>query len=83
MTDQQQEYFNRIKIILSHHFEIDYAAISWNTDIITDLGFSLIQFAELTIELERIFMIGFKDTDVLYLTRIDQLVNYIIIRKEG
>jgi acyl carrier protein len=80
MTDQQQEYYNKIRSILTHHFEVEEKVIFWDTDIMAELGLSLIQFAEFTIEIERIFKIELKDTNALYLTRVSQLVNYLITR---
>lgn len=82
MRKDQEEVYEKIKKILINQFDVDEHLISWEADLMGTLGLSMMQFAELTIELERAFNVPLINSNILYLSTIGQLINFIVIHEK-
>lgn len=72
--------FEIVKAYLSARYHVPAEHIHWQSDVVTDLGLTLAELAELTADLEKEFQVRFLDTESLYLRQVGQLVNFIAIK---
>jgi acyl carrier protein len=69
--------FKKIKQVLVRLFEVPVEEISNDTNFFTDLNFSAMQFAELTVQLEMDFEKKLFDKDALKLKTVGAMVSHI------
>lgn len=77
MDNYQKVIYDRIKNLLIDQFQVNEELISWETEVMSTLGLSLMQYAELTIELEKLFDVSLSSSNLLHFSTIGQLVNYL------
>lgn len=81
MEQNQTEIYDRLKNVLVTQFEVEPEIIVWEAELMADLALSMMRYAELTVELERIFGVSFYSGDALNITTVGQMVNFISIHK--
>jgi acyl carrier protein len=69
--------FKKIQQVLARLFEVPAEEISNDTNFFTDLNFSAMQFAELTVQLEMDFEKKLFDKDALRFKTVGEMVNHI------
>lgn len=69
--------FKKIQEVLTGIFEVPAEDITNETDFFSDLNFSAMQFAELTVHLEMDFEKKLFDKDALKFNTIGKMVNHI------
>lgn len=69
--------FKKIQHVLTRLFEIPVEEIRNDTDFFSDLNFSAMQFAELTVQLEMDFEKKLFDKDALRFKTVGEMVNHI------
>jgi acyl carrier protein len=82
METQEILVFTQLKQFLHDHFGLPQQAIQWESDLIDDLGLTVLQFSELTLQLEQEYDFELKGSEAFNLTSVGQLVNYIILHAD-
>ena len=69
--------FKKLQEVLTKLFEVPDEEITTDTDFFSDLNFSAMQFAELTVQLEMDFEKKLFDKDALKFKTVGEMVNHI------
>lgn len=78
MADNKKtEIFNKVSEIVADHFDVDWAKITDDLNLKTDLDADSIDFVEFVLELEDTFGEEINDEDAEKLSTIGEVVDYI------
>lgn len=72
--------FEVVKAYLIAKYRVPAHTIDCDRDVVSDLGLTLKELAELTEDLEKEYHIRFLDSEALYFRKVGQLVNFIAIK---
>lgn len=76
----ESSIFEVVKAYLVANYKVPPDTIDWKSDVVSDLGLSLKDLAELTAALEKEYDVKLLNSESLYLRNVGQLVNFIVIK---
>lgn len=82
MNTDETLTFSQLSVFLHEQFGVPVQAIQWESDLIDNLGLTILQFTELTLLLEQEYDLKLKGSEAFNLTSMGQLVNYIILHAD-
>ena len=77
MQDETILTLNRLKYLLVTRYQVQRHEIRWESDFMTDLGFSYVQFTSLSMRVEEAFDVKLTPQDAQHLTSVGELVDYV------